>query len=79
MACQGSADGLPWEGTRAGAGQGATASGAGPLQPYGSSAGGAVPGQARERSGNAEITPLEVCHLVIHDPAHSRSSLLLQA
>lgn len=41
-------------------GPGATAAGA--LQPYGQgpSTGGAMPGQSRERSGNAEITPLEV-------------------
>lgn len=61
---QGPTDNLPWEGQGAGAGAGAGPSTAGgsALQPWGDAGGGATAGASggRERSGNAEITPLEV-------------------
>ena len=61
MLVQGATDALPWENQTAGAGAGpsAAAPGGSALQPWGNSGPGAAsPGQ--ERSGNAEITPLEV-------------------
>ena len=59
---QGPTDGLPWEGPGVGAGAGPSAAGGSALQPWGDSSGGATAGASggRERSGNAEITPLEV-------------------
>lgn len=60
---QGPTDSLPWEGQGAGAGAGSSAAGGGALQPWGDAAGGGATAGAsggRERSGNAEITPLEV-------------------
>ena len=65
---QGPTDSLPWEGQGAGAGAGpsaAAAPGGSALQPWGDAGGGATAGASggRERSGNAEITPLEVLTL----------------
>lgn len=53
-------DSLPWEGQ--GAGAGPSTAGGSALQPWGNAGGGATAGASggRERSGNAEITPLEV-------------------
>jgi len=66
LTVQGPTDALPWEARSAGAGAAAGPSGAaGPggsaLQPWGDNAGASATGAAgHERSGNAEITPLEV-------------------
>ena len=69
---QGPSDALPWEGQGAGAGASAAATpGGSALQPWGDAGGSARAGVSggRDRSGNAEITPLEVqivvCMLVI--------------
>ena len=67
---QGGTDGLPWEAPKA---AGAGPSGSGALQPYapGGAAGGPMPGTARDRSGNAEITPLEVISAPLCTGHHS--------
>ena len=59
---QGPADSLPWEGQGVGAGAAPSAAGGSALQPWGEAGGGTTAGASggRERSGNAEITPLEV-------------------
>ncbi|KAL0036308.1 hypothetical protein WJX77_001773 [Trebouxia sp. C0004] len=61
---QGPTDALPWEARSAGAGagpSGAAGPGGSALQPWGDNAGASATGASgHERSGNAEITPLEV-------------------
>ena len=61
LCMQGASDALPWENQNApgGAGPSAAAPGANALQPWGNTAG-TTASSAQERSGNAEITPLEV-------------------
>ena len=62
LTVQGPTDALPWETRSAGAGpSGAAGPGGSALQPWGDNAGASATGASgHERSGNAEITPLEV-------------------
>lgn len=64
LTVQGPTDALPWEIRSAGAGadpSGAAGPGGSALQPWGDNAGASATGASgHERSGNAEITPLEV-------------------
>ena len=66
---QGPTDSLPWEGQGVGAGAAPSAAGGSTLQPWGEATGGATAGASggRERSGNAEITPLEVLKPALPD------------
>ena len=69
---QGASDSLPWEGQGAGAGAGPSSAGGSALQPWGDAGGGVTAGASggRERSGNAEITPLEVLTPAL--PSHEK-------
>ena len=73
LCLQCASDALPWENQNAAAGAGpsAAAPGASALQPWGNTAGTAA-SSAQERSGNAEITPLEVvtetCYFLPRSP-----------
>ena len=64
LTVQGPTDALPWETRSAGAGagpSGAAGPGGSAMQPWGDNAGASATGASgHERSGNAEITPLEV-------------------
>lgn len=78
---QGPTDSLPWEAPAAGAGAGpsaATAPGGSTLQPWGDAGGGATAGASggRERTGNAEITPLEVLHSLLSRTHHCKDTTL---
>ena len=76
---QGATDSLPWEGH--GAGAGPSTAGGSALQPWGDAGGGATAGASggRERSGNAEITPLEVLTPALpdsHEKGRARAQCL---